>query len=201
MARKKLYKSVLQTDFDKLEKLSTQDLRRLTKWVAGVLNRRISNIRKRGWAKISPAMLRLGKKRRFSYKKKTKKALLQELMEMKRFDYNRTSTISGIIRANRRIRSAMDDESEIGEDFDFEGEELAYNERFWRNYRKFEESHQGLIDILKDMGYGSERLVDDLSDVMDDATLTDDEILGEMERRANELYEEFQSDDDGVFDF
>lgn len=202
MARKRLYKSVFKTDFALLERLSMKELRNMAKWTSKVLNARLSRIRKRGWAKISPAVLKLGNKRKFSYKKKTKKELLRELEEMKRFDYNQTSTIKGIIRANKRIRSSFDADEEIDEDFDFEAEEMAYNERFWRNYRKFEESHQGLMDILKDMGFGSDKMVDELSSIMEDATLTDDEILEAMEKRANELYEEFQtSDDTDIFDF
>lgn len=202
MARKRLYKSVFKTDFALLERLSMKELRNMAKWTSKVLNARLSRIRKRGWAKISPAVLKLGNKRKFSYKKKTKKELLRELEEMKRFDYNQTSTIKGIIRANKRIRSSFDADEEIDEDFDFESEEMAYNERFWRNYRKFEESHQGLMDILKDMGFGSDKMVDELSSIMEDATLTDDEILEAMEKRTNELYEEFQTGDDtDVFDF
>lgn len=132
--------TILNMDWNDINKLSRTDLSQLTSRVVSVANKRIKRLEKTRLGKMSFAYQQYEKQgRKFSVRGKNTGQLKNELANAMRFVRYKTSSVKGWteyrVNMEERISGATD-----GESNDWSTRTWK---KFWKVYRRFEESHGG----------------------------------------------------------
>ena len=132
--------SILNMNWDDINKLSRTELAQLTSRVVSVANKRIVRLEKTKLGKQSFAYQTYKEQgRKFSVRGKNTNQIKNELSNAMRFVRMKTSTVKGWTEYREQMEKRLSDATD--------GESINWSNRtwskYWKVYRRFEESHGG----------------------------------------------------------
>lgn len=166
----KSIQDIISMDMNDVVSLNESDLRSLVNRLVSASNKRLRRLEKSSDGRYSPAF-----RQKFSSRGKSRNLLLREFSDSKRFLISKTSTVRGW----NKYRDATEERL---------GGRLPKNQRkkFWRVYRKFQESHQGGMGAIDK---GSERMQKYIREMyIDNHVLDEDTLLDMAEKKLDEEY-------------
>ena len=188
---------ILDLDFEDVNKMTKENLARITGRIQSAANKRIKRLREKGVAEYSPAIIRsLGNKVKFSIRGKSRASILKEFSQIKRFLQAKTSSLSGFKAYKKRI------ESKIGTPLDNER-----MKKMWEIFRKYREGNIGLFHRVNALAggktYGSDQAEKLIAEALKEGK-SEDDILQMLDDRMRATYEQLeeqeeQYDEEGEF--
>jgi hypothetical protein len=171
-------KDIMEMDPNDLYTLPEPQLRKVATKLVSASNKRLKRLEKASLGKYSPAYINATENRtKFSVKHISRKQygkLEQEVADMKTFLSSKTSSVRGWKKLERETYARL-------------GGNVPKNMRrkFWRMYRKYAESHAGLI--TKD---NSNRILQLLRQIyIEEKIHKEDDVLINLEDLSTKLYE------------
>lgn len=188
---------ILDLDFEDVNKMTKENLARITGRIQSAANKRIKRLREKGVAEYSPAIIRsLGNKVKFSIRGKSRASILKEFSQIKRFLQAKTSSLSGFKAYKKRI------ESKIGTPLDNER-----MKKMWEIFRKYREGNIGIFHRINALAngktYGSDQAEKLIAEALKEGK-SDDDILQMLDDRMRATYEQLEEqeqeyDEEGEF--
>lgn len=167
----KSIQDIISMDMDDIMKMNSKDLKSLTNRLVSASNKRLKRLSQHSMGWISPVY----QKEKFSTRNKGRNELLREFKKTKNFLTAKTSTVRGwnFVRA--------DMEKNLGGRLP-----KGKTRKFWRVYRKFQETHYGGTLAIKN---GSERMQKYIrEEYVDNKIYDEDELLKRAEAYLDEEY-------------
>lgn len=162
---------IIDKSMTDIQRLTEKEIRGIANQLTSASNKRLRRLAKSKTGKSSPAYT----KERFSTRGKSRNQLIQMIKKEKDFLTSKTSTVRGW----NRYRDALEKRL---------GGKINKNQRrkFWRVYRKFQESHAGGL-LATDKG--SERIQRYIREMyIDNHILDEDELLDLADKKLDEIY-------------
>lgn len=170
----KSIQDIINIPMDDVINMNEKELRALTNRLVSASNKRLRRLKKSKNGTLSPVYT----KTRFSTKGLNRNKLLSEFKRNKNFLTAQTSTVKGWNQYRTEVEERL-------------GGRLPKNKvkKFWRVYRKFQETHFGGMHSIQD---GSERMMRFIREMYIDNKIIDEDEL--LERAESFLDEEYQKE-------
>lgn len=162
---------IIDKSITDIQRMTEKEIRSIANQLTSASNKRLRRLQRSETGTSSPAYV----KERFSTKGKTRNQLIQMIKKEKDFLTSKTSTVRGWNRYRDELEKRL-------------GGKIRKNQRkkFWRVYRKFQESHAGGL-LATDKG--SERIQKYIREqYIDNHVLDEDDLLDLADKKLDELY-------------
>ena len=169
---------VLDIDPNDLFSLNKRELTKVASKLVSASNKRLVRLKKARLGNYAPAYIQATEKRRkFSVKGKTANQIRHEITDMRKFLKAKTSTVKGWNKLQKEVSEKI-------------GGNIPKNKlrKFWRIYRKFAESHAGLV--AKDT---SDRILQLIREIYIESGIKDEDSILELLEDASNLEYEFRT--------